>query len=167
MFRNIGTFRNHVSAHHSDYLKFDDCSSHEDDSYEDEGEDIADTGISSDPVDDNPTITDNNLKKNAALFLLGLKEKQKLTQVSLDKVIEGVTGLFQGQLGTLHTQIESKPEEAGVDGATISGLSELFDQGNMTHPFFGLQTQHQQMKFYKENFTFIVRTTYCDCGNLL
>ena len=164
-FRNIGTFRNHVSAHHSDYLNFGNYSSYEDN--DNEGEDIIDAFDNSGPLDDDATVTpffdDTFLatKKSAALFLLSLKEKQKLTQVSLDKVIEGVTGLFQEQLSSLHSQIRSKLEEAGVDTATISGLSELFDQENVKHPFLGLETQHQQMKFYKENFTFVVSNYYC------
>ena len=37
----------------------------------------------------------NRLKMSATVLLLKLKEKQKLTQVALQGVIEGVTGLFQ------------------------------------------------------------------------
>lgn len=35
------------------------------------------------------------LQESAALFLLGLKEKQKLTQVTAQAIIEGVTNLMQ------------------------------------------------------------------------
>lgn len=153
-FKNIGTLRNHVSARHSEYLYLADFNSQDDDT-EDEGEDITDADNSNPAADDNATPVDDTslaLKKYAGLFLLGLKEKQKLTQVSLIKVIEGVTTLFQRQLDTLHTQVNSKLEEAGVDIATISGLSELFEQENVRQPFFGLETLHRQTKFYKENF---------------
>lgn len=35
------------------------------------------------------------LDKQAALLILGLKEKFKLTQVAIDGILEGATGLFQ------------------------------------------------------------------------
>lgn len=111
-FKNIGTLRNHVSARHSEYLYLADFNSQDDDT-EDEGEDITDADNSDPAADDNhynATPVDDTslaLKKYAGLFL---KEKQKLTQVSLIKVIEGVTTLFQRQLDTLHTQVNSKLE---------------------------------------------------------
>ena len=64
---------------------------------------------------DEPTDSDDQsripsqdvLKKNSALFLLGLKEKFKLTQTSLQGVIEGVTALNQQNISTLKSQVSS------------------------------------------------------------
>ena len=44
--------------------------------------------------DDGDDVT-RRLQESAALFLLGLKEKQKLTQVTAQAIIEGVTNLMQ------------------------------------------------------------------------
>ena len=62
--------------------------------YEDSDEDLE---VSNDPVpsesDDHEAIQYSSelFQKSAALFLLGLKEKHKLSQVALQGVLEGVT----------------------------------------------------------------------------
>lgn len=45
------------------------------------------------------------LVQNSAVFLLGLKEKYKLTQTAVQGVIEGVTNLTQQQISYLKTQV--------------------------------------------------------------
>ena len=45
------------------------------------------------------------LQKSSALFLLGLKENYKLSQVAVQGVLEGVTNLSQQQLNLLHTKV--------------------------------------------------------------
>ena len=45
------------------------------------------------------------LVQNSAVFLLGLKEKYKLTQTAVQGVIEGVTNLMQQQISHLQSQV--------------------------------------------------------------
>ena len=45
------------------------------------------------------------LQKSSALFLLGLKENYKLSQVAVQGVLEGVTNLSQQQLNLLHSKV--------------------------------------------------------------
>ena len=45
------------------------------------------------------------LQHSSALFLLGLKEKYKLTQVSIQGVIDGITSLNQHQIALLKSQV--------------------------------------------------------------
>ena len=108
------------------------------------------------------------LQKSTALFLLGLKEKHKLTQAAVQSVVEGATSLLQQRLDILHTQVCSKLTEAGV--TSLLGLDGLFSEdGANARPFLGLETHHQQLKYYKTHFNFIVSTctigvgTYCIC----
>ena len=72
-----------------------------------------------------------------------MKEKQKLTQVALQGVIEGVTDLFQRHLSILHAQVKQKLLEAEVQASDIPGLNELFDEDVAGHRFLGLETQYQ------------------------
>lgn len=70
------------------------------------------------------------LHKMAALFLLTLKEKYKLTQSAVNFATDAVKNMFsvaqhQGTLGQLN-------------------------------PFEGLETEHLQMKFYRSHFNLIV-----------
>ena len=65
-----------------------------------------------DPEDDNGCIVSVNddlqsssqLQKSSALLLMGLKEKHKLTQVSIQAMIEGITNLTQQRLKFLQAQ---------------------------------------------------------------
>lgn len=98
-FKNLRTFRNHVSGFHSD-----------------EGIDNLDNTDNIDGIDNTEDTEDydddrsgnldsaeehGNLKRFAAMFLLKIKEKHKLTQIALQGIIEGVTMLFQGHLNVI------------------------------------------------------------------
>ena len=165
-FTNFGTFKNHVSSRHNlprvddvsdcgcSSLGYSDLSGNGDDN-DDEGTSM-DTGVS----DTTEQVEDvaKRLKRSAALLLLKLKEKQKLTQVALQGVIEGVTSLFQEHLSVLHTQVCRKLEEAGVQSSSFPGLGELFNDEEAGRPFLGLETQHQQLNYYKSNLNLLVST---------
>ena len=47
----------------------------------------------------------DTLQKSSAVFLLGLKEKFKLTQVAIQEIVEGVTSLTQKRISILHSQV--------------------------------------------------------------
>ena len=88
---------------------------------------------------------------------MGLKEKHKLTQVALQGVIEGVTSLIQCQLDSLHTQVCQQLRSANTPEAVIGNLDSLFSEnGTVGQPFAGLETQYQQLKFYRDHFNLIV-----------
>ena len=48
------------------------------------------------------------LLKSSALFLLGLKEKYKLTQASVQGIVDGVASLMQQNINYLQTQVSTK-----------------------------------------------------------
>lgn len=49
----------------------------------------------------------SSIQESSSLFLMGLKEEHKLTQVALQGMIEGVTNLTQTRLSTLqHCMLE-------------------------------------------------------------
>ena len=47
----------------------------------------------------------SELQRSSALFLLGLKEKHKLTKVAIQEIVEGVTNLIQQRLSALNSQV--------------------------------------------------------------
>ena len=61
--------------------------------------------ITVDSTDPTADLPQHSLQNSAALFLLGLKEKFKLTQVAIQGVIEGVSSLTQHQMSLLKTQV--------------------------------------------------------------
>ena len=46
-----------------------------------------------------------NLQRSSALFLLGLKEKHKLTQATVDSMVDGVTTLTHQNINCLRSEV--------------------------------------------------------------
>lgn len=107
-----------------------------------------------------PEPTFMNLQKSSALMLLKMKE-DKLTQVTLQGIIDDVTGLCQNCLSAIHSAVILVTTNAGLSPNDIERLNDIFDSNNeFGRPFFCLETQHQQFKFYRENFKFVVRKLF-------
>ena len=163
-FHNLQTFRNHVSDHHSsDYNLTNQpvatSSDPHDGSDTTENHDCNWHTVHEDSVELSTTLS--TIQTSSALFLLGLKEERKLTQTALQGVIEGVTTLSRSRLSALHAEVCSALNSAGVSPSSIPGLSELFDSdGAFGQPFSGLETQHQQLNFYKTHFQFVVSCSF-------
>jgi len=103
----------------------------------------------------------STIQTSSARFLLGLKEERKLTQTALQGVIEGVTSLSRCRLDALYAEVCSVLNAAGVSSSSIPEFNELFDRdGPFGRPFSGLETQHQQLRFYKTHFQFIVSCSF-------
>ena len=130
-FTNFRTFENHVSAMHRSNCDLSSTEAENNTANEDSespssseclwaadfsevetsDESEEDVETNNDPVtpDDHEAIQCSSelLQKSSALFLLGLKEKHKLTQVALQGVLEGVTNLNQQQLNLLHSKVHT------------------------------------------------------------
>jgi len=48
---------------------------------------------------------DKRLQRSSALMLLGLKEKHKLAQSTIQSIVNGVTGLFQQHVDAVKSQV--------------------------------------------------------------
>lgn len=55
--------------------------------------------------DEIPYYSPEMLQKLSAIFLIGLKEKYKLTQTAIQGIIEGFTNVTQQQIGSLQSQV--------------------------------------------------------------
>lgn len=96
------------------------------------------------------------LQKSLATFLLGIKEKFKFTQASLQGIIQGVTALNHQNMRTglckvffLYFQIYGVLNATNISFLQIPGLQECFKQ--YESPFMGLETHYQQVHYYKNN----------------
>lgn len=157
-FKNFRVFRNHVYAFHSGdpNISNEPASNHEDD---DNGSVESPVVTSSGSNSSESTATSiEDLQRHTALFLLGLKEKYKLTQAAIEGVIEGVTGLIQYQLSLLHSQVCENLQKNQMSPDCINHL--FSDVGPFGRPFSGLETKHQQMKYYATHFDYIVCRNY-------
>lgn len=103
------------------------------------------------------------LQASSALFLMTIKEENKLPQTVLQAIIDGITRLNQSRMGLLEREIHRSITDAGLSPSSIPGLENIFNcEGYFGRPFIGLETQHHQLSFYKKNFNFIVRHASTD-----
>ena len=116
----MGTFLNHVSGVHSDVCtRTTGTIPAEDDTVQlnEDNEDYENNISGNDETSSTPASQDNCvddghfspsqelMQRSLALFLLGLKEKFKLTQVSLQGVVQSMTSLNQQHVNNLKAQV--------------------------------------------------------------
>ncbi|XP_066911641.1 uncharacterized protein [Clytia hemisphaerica] len=98
--------------------------------------------------EDDPEIC---LKKSAAMFLLKSKERNKLSQATMDKIRDNVSCLVVQHNAILKSKVI---EELNItENDHISLLDEIFGDGN--NIFEGLSTEAQQKSFIKSNFSHV------------
>ena len=98
------------------------------------------------------SISDADVQKSVALLLLKAKEKHRLTQVSIDFIVEQMKIIVSQLLKHIEVKVQDSLSE-GCDLSTT--LSECF--ASITNPFDKLDTEHMQSKYYRENFNLVVR----------
>lgn len=160
-FSSFRSFRNHVYSYHggdsSLELQQDDNDPTRAGGDDGEDEDGADGDGDTGATCEMSGTCIQPSQRNAAMFLMGLKEKHMITQTALQGVIEGVTNLMQSQLDTLHSQVHQQLLQSGVSQAVVDGLQPFFSgDGIFGRPFQGLETQYQQLKFYRQHFNLVV-----------
>ena len=117
-YTNFGTFRNHVYDVHSDSITevdsvnatsvdCDEDHTSNDDEYASD-DDVGSAVLNGCDHLVEPYCSQDMLKRSAAMALLGLKEKFKLTQASLQGVIQSMTALTQQNMSTLKSEVAVK-----------------------------------------------------------
>ena len=126
-FTNFGTFINHLYSVHGESSRADSevvsennstlGESHKDETCEDESCELhsshhfteqdheCNNGPPANDLDNHPCFSSDMLQKSSATFLLGVKEKFKLTQASLQGIIQGMTALNHQNMSTLKGQV--------------------------------------------------------------
>lgn len=85
-------------------------------------------------------------RREAALFLLQLKEKKKLQYSVIDNVVEGVTVLFKKSVHRLKRKVTELLDSEGLgDIAASDSLQDLWRDEAI--PFEGLETNHLQEQY--------------------
>ena len=148
-FKSFAVYRNHVYGFHGELESISIQTTSP--ILEDEQMDVPES-VSSDN-----NIDDSCHKRTAATWILKVQEQHKLPQSTMEEILKDVTGLVQDLLIDLHQKVNSTLQSAGVDPKQISGLADLFHpESEFARPFSNLETQHMQLKFYKQNFDLIV-----------
>ena len=123
-----------------------------DDSYIPDDMDTTNTITSS----SSPDCDTNKTSRSAALFLLSLKEKHRLTQTCIDYTVSQVQEMVTFIIDDLKSATEHSIQQQLADThVELPDISLCFENIN---PFKGLETEHKQMKFYKDTFGLVVST---------
>ena len=85
------------------------------------------------------------------------KEKHKIPQSVICNIINDVTTLFQLHLGNIGSIVKQQLKAKNVDDDIVASISGILDpDGENGRPFKGLETEHQQQKYFREKFSMIV-----------
>ena len=94
-------------------------------------------------------------QREAALFLLQLKEKAKIPQSVINNVVDGTTGLLNKSIQHLKRRVTEFLVSEGQDDLKASTSFQDIWQDEIT-PFEGLETQHRQEEYMKQSFPYVV-----------
>jgi hypothetical protein len=93
-------------------------------------------------------------QKEAAKFLLRLKEVCSVTDRTIGEVIGGYQGLLSHSLSSVKASVKDVLGNAGISFSDVEGLDEAFQ--NVPGVFHGLETTYKQEKYFRENFNLVV-----------
>ena len=155
-FRKFEVYRNHVYDFHTDCDPVIQSSTFQDQDNPDHW-----LNCETDSFHD-PEMTSSILyskKRAATTWILKVQEMYKLPQSTMEQILKDVTGFFQNILMELHDELKSILSNSGADHTQLKGFDQLFSANSFyTNPFLELETQHAQLKYYKELLNFVVRS---------
>lgn len=163
-FRSASAYRKHLQRHHKN---LDSASALSYIPVAAEQNSLSTSSESFDTVNDNDyedhdsSCSVNLSQVNVAMWILKLKETNKLTQTCVDGVLQHVTELCTSTVLELGEAVKLRLASAGINIKDIPGLQDLFTaSSHLCQPFEGLLTYHHQLKFYSSNLKFIVSCCY-------
>lgn len=100
-------------------------------------------------------VSSNQMQKTAALYLLTLKERYKITQTAVDFVVSQTKHIVDNVVTNLCSAAEKEIKKLScLNDEDASGILSVFT--DVRDPFLGLETHYLQCKFYEEYFGFLV-----------
>lgn len=97
-------------------------------------------------------LSDHDTQKAAARFLLTLKERYRLSQVAVDFAVGAVKQI----VSLIYKNVRKSVTQSLVDKGCNIPTSEVEGLFSPIDIFEGLETEHQQTKFYKDHFGLVV-----------
>lgn len=94
----------------------------------------------------------SDIKDFGAKFLIKVREEYRIPQLTLNKLINDVKGLWIVALDSIKVKLK-KEVELISPAISDESLMKCFDD---SFPLDGLQTEHFQLKYYKEHFNYLV-----------
>ena len=111
-------------------------------------------GVSQGAVGD--TFNGDCIRQYAAKWILKTRECRALTRSAMQGIIEDTANILDFACLSIKAQVYDKLSTMGISSTDLSQFDEFFDQCGQK-VFDGVATFHQQLKFYKQKFSFMVR----------
>ena len=125
------------------------------DNIEDSTRESIESQVNSMEVCANCIASSNQMQKTAALYLLTLKERYKITQTTVDFVVSQTKHIVDNVVTDLRSAAEKEIKKLScLNDEDASGILSVFT--DVRDPFLGLETHYLQCKFYEEHFGFLV-----------
>lgn len=101
----------------------------------------------------NDNADQDEVIKSSALYILKLQEECCLPKTTVKSVLANTTSLIKETISVVQKQVEQRLQENNIDFYNVAGLKECFDDDNCaTNPFNKLETEAQQVAYYKDKF---------------
>ena len=95
--------------------------------------------------------------REAALWILKLKEGRRLTQSTTEEILSDVTELCSSIILHLKNDLHHVLKSADITPRNIPGLDDLFSENSSyALSFCNLQTHYKQMSYFRSHFNFVV-----------
>lgn len=99
-------------------------------------------------------LSEEKIRRSSALFLLKLKEQRRISQVTIDDIMEGSRNLISQTITHVQAGVRAKLADSGLDPESVTGLDEVFE--GTLDPFNMIDSGYLQEKYYCENLGLIV-----------
>ena len=152
-YSNYESFRSHVYRKHRDALhreaNYDiDTDGHTHDDEDEDADGYNDLAIDYPSQPGYPSQPD--MKKIGAKFLLKTREENRMAQSTLNTVVSDMNGLWMSSMDAVKSKVLECLQSDDYNEASIM---QCFDD---SFPLDGLQTEYQQLNYYKKEFNYLV-----------
>ena len=97
-------------------------------------------------------------KVSAARFIMKAKEVNKISQSSLNVLLQDVTTMLEQKISKLETDVCRALATRGIE--MDAELQPLFRKPELVQPFQGIDTEYLQRKSFREAFRLVVSTIF-------
>ena len=158
-YRNFHSYKKHMYLKHREFLgispKRPSLPAHQSNDTIDYSteENDDDPGPSSCLIDNPPTLR-QSIKRASALFIMKAKHVHKVSQSSLNYLLQDVTMEVQQKVGLLEAEVSSALASRGI--SMDSELLSVFQKPEILNPFDKLETEHLQKLYFDQSFGVVV-----------
>ena len=157
-FTNFHAFKRHVRKKHRAFLSLpsqpeslspETNNSFDEDSLDGDSSDCDLTQITAESSEE--------IKKNAALWILKVKEGRKLTQSCTEDILSNASELCTYAVSQVGLKVSEVLRASGITPDAIPGLKEIFQETSpYCQPFSHLTSQFLQLQYFRSNLNFVV-----------